>query len=105
MRLITYSFSAIQNVLPFIGSGVDSFWAYYATEGRLVFSEYKGHSPDFVIQEAAMPPRELTEAFGKIVKLFVAQIRTNEEQSRTLATLRDMLLPKLLSGEIQSSSN
>jgi hypothetical protein len=30
----------------------------------------------------------------------VAQIRNNEEQSRTLATLRDTLLPKLLSGEL-----
>jgi type I restriction enzyme S subunit len=100
VRLITYSFSAIQNVLPFIGSGVDTFWAYYATEGRLSFSEYKGHWPDFVIQESAVPPRELTDAFGRLAKPLVAQIRNNEEESRTLATLRDTLLPKLLSGEI-----
>jgi len=100
MRLITHSFSAIQNVLPFIGSGVDSYWAYYATEGRLHFSEYKGHWPDFVIQEAIQPPRELTEAFGGVAKLFIAQIGINEEQCRTLTTLRDKMLPKLLSGEL-----
>jgi type I restriction enzyme S subunit len=99
MRLITYSFSAIQNVLPFVGSGVDTFWAYYATEGRLSFSEYKGHWPDFVIQESAVPPRELTHAFGRLAKPLVAQIRNNEEESRILATLRDTLLPKLLSGD------
>jgi type I restriction enzyme S subunit len=100
MRLITYSFSAIQNVLPFVGSGVDTFWAYYATEGRLSFSEYKGHWPDFVIQESVVPPRELTDAFGRLAKPLVAQMRNNEEESRTLATLRDTLLPKLLSGEL-----
>ena len=100
MRLITYSFSAIQNVLPFVGSGVDTFWVYYATEGRLSFSEYKGHWPDFVIQESAVPPRELTVAFGRLAKPLVAQMRNNEEESRTLATLRDTLLPKLLSGEL-----
>jgi type I restriction enzyme S subunit len=100
MRLITYSFSAIQNVLPFVGSGVDTLWAYYATKGRLSFSEYKGHWPDFVIQESAVPPRELTDAFGRLAKPLVAQMRNNEEESRTLATLRDTLLPKLLSGEL-----
>ena len=100
MRLITYSFSAIQNVLPFVGFGVDTFWAYYATEGRLSFSEYKGHWPDFVIQESVVPQRELTDAFGRLAKPLVAQMRNNEEQSRTLATLRETLLPKLLSGEI-----
>jgi type I restriction enzyme S subunit len=103
MRLITYSFSAIQNVLPFVGSGVDAFWAYYATEGRLSFSEYKGHWPDFVIQESVVPPRELTDAFGRLAKPLVAQMRNNEEESSTLATLRDTLLPKLLSGEIRVS--
>ena len=103
MRLITYSFSAIQNVLPFVGSGVDTFWAYYATEGRLSFSEYKGHWPDFVIQESVVPPRELTDAFGRLAKPLVAQFRNNEEESRTLATLRDTLLPKLLSGELSGA--
>ncbi len=100
MRLITYDFSTIQNVLPFVGSDVDTFWAYYATEGRLTFSEYKGHWPDFVIQESVVPPRKLTDLFGTIAKSIVAKIRNNEEQSRTLATLRDTLLPKLLSGEV-----
>jgi len=101
MRLITYSFFAIQNVLPFVGSGVDTFWAYYATEGRLSFSEYKGHWPDFVIQESVVPLRELTDAFGRLAKPLLSQIRNNEEQSRTLAALRDALLPNLISGELR----
>ena len=100
MRLITFPFSAIQNVLPFVGKGVDTLWAFYATEGRLAFSEYKGHWPDFVIQETTMPPRELTVEFGRLVKPLVTRIRNNDEESRTLATLRDALMPKLLNGEL-----
>ncbi len=105
MRLMTYSFSAIQNVLPFLGSDVDTFWAYYATEGRLEFSEYKGHWPDFVIQETVVPPKDLTEAFGRIAKPLVALIQKNEKESHILSILRDTLLPKLLSGELSVRGN
>jgi hypothetical protein len=34
------------------------------------------------------------------VKPLVARIRSNDEESHTLAILRDTLLPKLLTGEI-----
>jgi type I restriction enzyme S subunit len=47
-----------------------------------------------------LPPQELMAAFtGKVAPLY-AQITANLHQSRTLATLRDTLLPKLLSGEL-----
>jgi type I restriction enzyme S subunit len=101
MRLIPYSFSANQNVLPFVGLEVDTLWSYYATRDRLSFSEYKGHWPDFIIQEAVVPNREATEMFGERVKALFTRIFGNEEQSRTLAELRDTLLPKLLSGEVR----
>ncbi len=47
-----------------------------------------------------LPPPEIGEAFAKAIEPLFAQIRANTEQSRTLATLRDTLLPKLLSGEL-----
>ena len=48
-----------------------------------------------------LPPKELMAAFTAKVAPFYAQITANLHQSRTLATLRDTLLPKLLSGELQ----
>lgn len=33
--------------------------------------------------------------------LYLAKIKANSEQSRTLAALRDALLPRLLSGELR----
>jgi type I restriction enzyme S subunit len=40
---------------------------------------------------------------SQITPVFSA-IHTNEEESRTLANLRDTLLPKLLSGELSVAS-
>jgi type I restriction enzyme S subunit len=47
-----------------------------------------------------LPPKELMAAFTDKVAPLYAQITANLHQSRTLATLRDTLLPKLLSGEL-----
>lgn len=53
------------------------------------------------MSKQVIPPAQLLEAFdGQAAPIF-ATIHANETQSRTLATLRDTLLPKLLSGEIQ----
>jgi type I restriction enzyme S subunit len=47
-----------------------------------------------------LPPKELMTAFTAKVTPLYTQICANLHQSRTLATLRDTLLPKLLSGEL-----
>ena len=47
-----------------------------------------------------LPPKELMAAFTAKVAPLYTQITANLHQSRTLATLRDTLLPKLLSGEL-----
>ncbi|MCX6857285.1 MAG: restriction endonuclease subunit S, partial [Verrucomicrobia bacterium] len=47
-----------------------------------------------------IPPDEIVAAYERQAGPLDEQIRTVESQSRTLATLRDTLLPKLLSGEL-----
>jgi type I restriction enzyme S subunit len=51
-----------------------------------------------------LPPKELMAAFTAKVAPLYAQITANLHQSRTLAALRDTLLPKLLSGELATSN-
>ena len=58
----------------------------------------------FETLDCIFPPAPLTQAFDRTVTPLLAQIRANLHQSRTLATLRDTLLPKLLSGELRPSS-
>ena len=46
-------------------------------------------------------PIPLTQAFDHTVSSFLQRILTNLHESHTLAALRDLLLPKLLSGELR----
>jgi type I restriction enzyme S subunit len=48
-----------------------------------------------------VPPKGIAEAFERTVKPLFTQMKNIHKQSRTLATLRDTLLPKLLSGELR----
>lgn len=47
------------------------------------------------------PPKDVAEIFGKMVSTLQATIKTTDEESRTLAAIRDALLPKLISGELR----
>ncbi len=55
-----------------------------------------GHTP------IVMPPVPLLHAYQERAGILAAKMVANDEQSRTLATLRDTLLPKLLSGELNA---
>jgi type I restriction enzyme S subunit len=48
-----------------------------------------------------VPSPEISAAFGRFASDVMRKIKGNDEESRTLATLRDTLLPKLLSGELR----
>jgi len=51
--------------------------------------------------QVLLPPTVIIRCFHKTVESLFDKILLNECQSRTLAALRDALLPKLISGEIQ----
>lgn len=51
----------------------------------------------------ALPNNAAIRAFEKEAAPIDTQIRNNEVESRALVTLRDTLLPKLMSGEIDVS--
>lgn len=48
-----------------------------------------------------LPSIELAIRFGQIAAALLSQIKANDEEARTLAQIRDHLLPKLMSGEIE----
>ncbi len=52
-------------------------------------------------QNVLVPPKALVDAFDAQATAWFAKMRQNGLESRTLATLRDTLLPKLLSGELR----
>jgi type I restriction enzyme, S subunit len=50
--------------------------------------------------KVALPPKPIAAAFTRIIQPMLDRIHAHLHQSRTLATMRDTLLPKLLSGEL-----
>jgi type I restriction enzyme S subunit len=56
---------------------------------------------DMARYEVVLPPEPIASAFDALVRPLVQRIRANIHESRTLAELRDTLLPKLLSGEVR----
>ena len=56
---------------------------------------------DIASYQVILPPTGIAAAFTELVNDFVARIQVNIEESRTLAALRDGLLPKLMAGEVR----
>ncbi len=103
-RLILFPFSAIQNVLPFYPSEEnyrDILWLHHATKDIIEFNDYKGHWPEFMQKKIVVSPVDLAEKFGNKIKPLVVLGYRLELQNQNLRQARDLLLPKLVTGEIE----
>lgn len=54
--------------------------------------------------QVVIPPQPKLGAFNELIRPMFDQIRQNQDQNKTLAAMRDALLPKLMSGEIDVSA-
>jgi type I restriction enzyme S subunit len=83
---------------------------YFTVSDQRVLSDFanKGgkaaipgiNQPDVKSTPIVLPSKGITDAFNARADILCDQILCNAKQSRTLATLRDALLPKLLSGDL-----
>lgn len=78
--------------------------AFASVYGTLVTGTTGSHQrirPESVLEMTiVIPPGALIQAFTGLAKPMFHWINRNTEQTRTLAAMRDALLPKLLSGEL-----
>jgi len=89
--------------------GKKGFHTYFVT--RALVSRLQQHAHGSVFDtitrdtlagvQVALSPAEVVEQFEEKVSPLMERIRNNLHESRTLAALRDALLPKLLSGELR----
>ena len=103
-RLIHFPFSAIQNVLPFVPSPSiprNIYWLHWATNGLVVFNDYKGHWPELAAKTLVVPPADLCQRFGDFTAPLSRRILKLERAIETLRRTRDLLLPRLLSGQVE----
>jgi len=89
----SFTYYAMANLRP--------HFANYESEGTVFGAINK---VNFEKLPVVAPSREVLTAFEKLAGPIDEQIRINETQSRALATLRDTLLPKLLSGELSTAT-
>jgi len=105
-RLIYFPFSAIQNIIPYKSSPYyrrDIFWLYHATLGLVKLNDYKGHWPQFSAQSIIIPDSETSFRFGQNVGPMHLAAYMLALKNANLSTTRDLLLPKLISGELDVS--
>jgi type I restriction enzyme S subunit len=76
-------------------------FARYEAEGTVFGSINKD---DFHAIERAAPPAAVVDAFERTLYPFDQRIGSDEAESRTLAAIRDTLLPKLMSGEVRAET-
>ena len=96
--------------LAAIGSeSCPSYILYLVKSLKSVFEQYNGEGTVFgSINKKTLeglriivPESKYIERFEKVANPLDGQIRCKEEESRRLASLRDTLLPKLMSGELK----
>lgn len=92
--------------------GYADYFTYFALHRATAELQQRTHGTvfdtitrqSFETLDCIFPPAALTQAFDKTLAPLLVQLRANLHQSRTLSTLRDTLLPKLLSGEVSVRS-
>jgi type I restriction enzyme S subunit len=90
-------------------TGYGDYFTYYSLREATTQLQQRTHgtvfdtitTETFKTLDCLFPTPRITAAFDILVEPWLGKIRSNLQQSRTLATLRDTLLPKLLSGELQ----
>jgi type I restriction enzyme S subunit len=73
-------------------------WEVFEGEGTVFGAATKQDVAEFVV---SVPPSTMRCAFNRIVGPMDDHVALNEAESRTLAAIRDALLPKLMSGEVR----
>ena len=90
-------------------SGGRSYTYYFVRSLQPIFDRFEAegtvfgaiNKEGFSSIQCVVPPSELVERFEALCSPIDDQIERNDLESRTLAALRDALLPKLISGQIR----
>ncbi len=56
---------------------------------------------ELAVKEIIVPPLEICDEFSRITSSIHLKIESNTRQVNILATLRDTLLPRLISGQLR----
>lgn len=101
MVLMTKPFSLAENVIPFTPNfNVAPYFLFHLVKDLARTTEYKRHWTDLTNKEVLVPKEDLQLEFESIVKRNHEQIEVLQQVIRKAEKVRDMLLPRLISGKL-----
>jgi type I restriction enzyme S subunit len=101
MRISTMPFSIFPNTIVLTSELINTYWAFGATWGLQKFETYRRHWMELAYKVLIVPNTEVANVYGEQVKPLFEIIDSLMVQNRVLSALRDDLLPRLISGELQ----
>ena len=105
MELLISPFSVGQNTIVFTsGHTVSVYYLFELIRGLTATREYKRHWNELIRKSVVVAPQTLTETYGDVVRPLFEFITLLRNTNRNLRFARDLLLPKLISGEIDLST-
>jgi type I restriction enzyme S subunit len=101
MQLVIEPFSIGPNVVPFAASRqLPTAFVFYAVNSLVQTQEYKRHWSPLNSKEIVVANNALAQKFADLIKPMLVQQATLRKSIRNLRRTRDLLLPRLLSGQI-----
>lgn len=103
MQLIVTPFSVGPNTVPFVANELPIHYIYAVISGLVATHEYKRHWSDLMKKEVLVADESCALSYSKLVAPMAALAEVLRCKNRNLRATRDLLLPKLISGEIDVS--
>jgi type I restriction enzyme, S subunit len=101
MRLFIEPFSVGPNVVPFVADReLPTAYVFYAVNSLVQTQEYKRHWMPLNAKEIIVGDRATTHLFESHIQPMLVGLETLTKVIRNLRRTRDLLLPRLLSGQI-----
>ena len=103
IHLSCQNFDVSQNVIPLKGKVRSTMWTYYALQGKQTFQDYRRHWAELVVKPVIYPPNALCKQFSETINSSIRLKEQLDQEAKSLSEIRDLLLPKLLSGQLSVS--
>jgi len=103
IRILIEPFSIGPNVVPFASKIYPETFVFFLIKNLVQTKEYKRHWNELQDKKVVLPDVALARDFAKAVYPLIKQITLLEHKNQNLRKTRDLLLPKLISREIDVS--
>jgi type I restriction enzyme S subunit len=104
MQLMVVPFSLGPNTVPFVAERLPVHYVYGLVRGLVSTHEYKRHWSDLMKKKVLVSADDLAESYATLVQPMAELIECLRQATRNLCATRDLLLPKLISGDLDVSA-